>query len=966
MQSPLADSPLQYMKGVGPRRADALATIGLRTVDDLLSYFPFRYELETGVVDIEDLQLGTTATVCGEVVDVRYRPGVIRAWVSDGTGECILCWFNQNYLGQRLQRGCSVIATGKVGEFDGDPELVQPTIQTFAPGVTPEAPSSGTRIVGVYSGTATCKSNMIRRTVDAVLNWPDLPIVDELPDAVRARHKLPPRSVAIRSMHRPADQAALDAARRRLAFDEFFMMELAMALRRRRNVALQKGRKLHCTAEIDQRIRARFPFSLTAAQDKTIREIAGDLGSGRPMTRLLQGDVGSGKTVVALYACLLAMAGGRQAAIMGPTEILAQQHFNNIEKYLAGSRVKRAMLSGRLSRGERTKLLEQIEAGELDLIVGTQALLEGDVAFKDLAVVVVDEQHKFGVLQRATFRTKGPMPHYLVMTATPIPRTLAMTVFGDLDVSVINSLPPGRQPIETRIVAGKMLSPVLDDVRRRLEAGEQAYVVCSMIGSDGSESSAPTGTVEQPPSAAAARETLPLAKPSPAHFRRNLPHFQADGRALFITFRTYKNFVLPDAARDLVLKHCLFENARKAHMHAICVMPDHVHLLLTCAHDATGNPYGLSEILNGIKGASAHSINKLLERSGAVWQSESFDHMIRRDESLKHKAEYLLDNPMRKGLVRAQTEYRWLWQEGRSQTQANHSEKKQPRAAAPQGVGTRPRAAAPQGVGTQPGTAVLPGASKGILSVTQVHKLLSDGRWRGLNIGLLHGGMKSDEKQRVMAEFAANRLHAIVSTTVVEVGVDVPNATIMIIENAERFGLSQLHQLRGRVGRGSKASLCILVDRSPQRRAAASSGSSSAAAGMGMPLKREVRAAKTAPISVAEKWATITPQAAANAKPGSKAAERLSVLAQTTDGFKIAEADLRLRGPGELFGTKQHGLPELRIGDLVRDFELLEHARREAFDLIAADPELKKAEHAPLVPALRRMFGKTLALIDAG
>ncbi|RMF74001.1 MAG: ATP-dependent DNA helicase RecG [Planctomycetota bacterium] len=519
-------------------------------------------------------------------------------------------------------------------------------------------------------------------------------------------------------MHRPESDEALQRARRRMAFEEFFVLELAMALRRRHLLDRFEGRRLPASLEIDRRIRARFPFQLTDDQNRAIREIATDLDSGRPMTRLLQGDVGSGKTVVALYACLLAVAHKRQAAIMAPTEILAAQHFRSIETYLAGSRVRRTLLRGKLGRKARGEALAAIEAGEIDLVVGTQALLERDVAFRDLALVVVDEQHKFGVLQRVEFRTKGPQPHCLVMTATPIPRTLAMTVFGDLDVSVIESSPPGRGSVSTFVVAPRQWASVMRRVREKIEAGEQAYVVCPLIGDADGSGDDPAG-----------------------------------------------------GSRDAASK------------------------------------------------------------SDAGGVAEAAD---------------------------------------------------------------KPRAK--------------------LASAIEVYERLTQGPWRGLKIGLLHGALPPEEKQRVIQAFAAGELQAIVSTTVVEVGVDVPNASIMVIENADRFGLSQLHQLRGRIGRGSRDATCVLIARSR----------------------------------------------------GAKARERLETLARETNGFRIAEADLRLRGPGELLGTRQSGLPELRFGDLVQDFELLESARRDAFALVGQDPHLKRPEHAGLRLELQRMFRGRLALLDAG
>ncbi len=704
------DSPIQYLKGVGPRRAEWFATLGIHTVGDLLEYFPFRHEVEHGEVAIEDLVPGVTATVRGEVIRVGGRRPTLRCEIDDGTGTCVLRWFNQQYGGRQLFRGATVVATGRVQIYDGRPELVQPRLQVFEPDAVLLSKPAGCRRVGVYRGNATVKSPLIRRAVQTVLLQASLPVDEVMPRALVAKHKLPGREQAIRWMHSPANDREWEAARTRLAYEEFLLMELAMALRRQKRLALQTGQKLHVTPEIDQRIRARFPFALTASQDQVVKEIARDLESGRPMTRLLQGDVGSGKTVVALYACLAAIANGKQAAIMAPTEILAQQHFANIQHYLADSRVRSVLLRGKLGKKQRAETLAAIECGDIDLVVGTQALIQKDVAFNQLAVVVVDEQHKFGVLQRHQFRTKGPMPHYLVMTATPIPRTLAMTVFGDLDTSIIRQPPPGRGRIITKVVTQHQRDAVMGYVRQRLEAGEQAYVVCPLIGQD-------EATQRQ-----ADKATKGTA---------------ASGQS---------------AARDA-------------------------------------------------------------ERASAV----------------------------------------------------------------------------------------------------RMHKRLVNGPWQGLDVGLLHGSLPPTEKQATMRAFVEGRLHAVVSTTVVEVGVDVANATIMVVEHADRYGLSQLHQLRGRVGRGVKDSLCVLI---------------------------------------------------AHGR-GEKAAERLEVMARTTDGFKIAEADLRQRGPGQLFGTRQHGLPELHVANIIEDFSLLEKARQDAFDLVAADPSLERPEHQTLIPALKRMFGEKLALIDA-
>ena len=602
-----SDSPIQYVKGVGPRLAQRFATLDIHTVSDLLEYYPFRHATEQGEVDIADLQPGTTATVRGEVTRVRGRWQSLKVEIYDGTESCTLRWFNQRHVGPGLHQGALVIATGKVQEFNDRMEIIQPRVQVFPPDTVLASPEKGSQRFGVYRGNAEINSPTVRRAVVSVLAQRHLPVEEILPPELCKRHDLPTREAAVRHMHAPDNDQQLERARRRLAYEEFFLMELAMALRRYKLVSLQRGRKLHVTPELDRRIRARFPFALTEAQNKAVREIAHDLESGRPMTRLLQGDVGSGKTVVALHACLAAIANRRQAAIMAPTEILAQQHFGNIEKYLEGSRVRRALLRGKLSRKERSESLAAIEAGQIDLVVGTQALLEKDVAFKDLAMVVVDEQHKFGVLQRANIRTKGPLPHYLVMTATPIPRTLAMTLFGDLDVSTIDAMPPGRGTIITKVVTRTQWKNVMEYVRGRLEAGEQAYVVCPLIGEEGAAAN-----------------------------RRSDEATDGGGR--------------------------------------------------------------------GIKGSRDQEIEG--PRDQRVGQARQ---TLNRQSSIVNRQ------------------------------------------------------------------------SPALVSAKQAYDRLVKGPWRGLNLGLLHGSLKPAEKQQTVEAFVAGKLHAVVATTVVEVGVDVANATIMIV-----------------------------------------------------------------------------------------------------------------------------------------------------------------------------------------
>ncbi|GMU20077.1 MAG: ATP-dependent DNA helicase RecG [Phycisphaerae bacterium] len=704
------DKPIQYLKGVGPARARLLAALGIETVGDLIETFPFRYEDQGKPQRLESLLLDEPATVIGVVESVRARGGYVRptvtATIRDGTGQLRATWFNAGYLSERLARGQVLRLYGQVGVHEHTAQMVNPRIEWLDPDADPATWMTG-RIVPVYRATLNLSSPQIARIVENALTEALPAIHETLPESLRTRHGLIDRAKAIQALHLPESIDTVAPARQRIAYEELLLMQLAISLQRRWSAVRSRAPALPTTPEIDARIRQRFPFPLTAAQDRVVAEIARDLARERPMTRLLQGDVGSGKTVVALYAALVAIANRQQCAILAPTAVLAAQHFASVEKYLAGSRVHRCLLTGSTTQSHRDRALRAIAGGQMNLIVGTQALLESRVQFHSLGLVVVDEQHKFGVSQRATLRSKTAptakatggtarpksnneplsVPHYLVMTATPIPRTLSMSVFGDLDVSVIDQLPPGRQPIITRVIRPPREREAWIEVRRRLAEGDQAYIVYPLVEeSDALDLKAATAEVE-------------------------------------------------------------------------CVERD-----------------------------------------------------------------------------------------------------------------------------------LLPGA----------------------RVGLLHGRMKKQEKSAVMRAFADGALDALVSTTVIEVGVDVPNATVMVIQHAERYGLSALHQLRGRVGRGNKPSICLLF--------------------------------------------TDTKAELAN--------QRLEVLCGTTDGFRIAEEDLRMRGPGELLGTRQHGWPEFRVANLVEDVSLLMQARDDAAQIVRADPRLQQPEHSTLKSELRRRFRDKVALID--
>jgi len=685
------DTPVQYVKGVGPKRAVQLAELGIHAVEDLLLYFPRRFDLRRQVQPIETLRGDEpAATVAGVVGETEYRPFGRRPFLAcvldDGTGCVRLRWFHGGYLRDRIKSGMHLAVSGKASVYKETIQFINPRFQVIWDPAG--ARLDADELVPVYPASGPIPSGLLAKLVAFVLPEAERLFPRWFGQSFLSKRELMDRPAAIAAMHRPEDKGQWERARHRLAYDEFLLMQLGIALQRMRAVS-RPAHPVPSNDEIDRHIRARFPFELTAAQDRAVGEIVADLARPRPMNRLLQGDVGSGKTVVALYAALVAVANRRQAAIMAPTEILARQHFRKLQQYLAGSRVRTALLVGGQRAAEKAEFLSRLAEGNLDVAVGTHALLTPEVRFRNLALVVVDEQHKFGVRQRSGFRAKGHAPHCLVMTATPIPRTLALTVFGDLDVSVIDELPPGRGRTETRCLDAGELPEVIEFVRERLAAGQQAYFVYPLVAATG-------------------KQQLTAAQ---------------------------------DAYEEL---------SRRA-------FPEHA-------------------------------------------------------------------------------------------------------------------------------------------------------------VGLIHGQMPTRQQQDVMGRFAAGEVRVLAASTVVEVGLDVPNANVMVVAHADRFGLAQLHQLRGRIGRGKADAVCIFL------------------------------AAARNPI----------------------AAERLRVLGETDDGFKIAEADLRLRGPGEFFGTRQHGLPELRIGNLIQDYALLRTARADAFAMVEADPDLSAPEHQVVRAEMIKAYGGRVDLIAAG
>jgi ATP-dependent DNA helicase RecG len=709
----LSQIPIQYVKGVGPRIAGALAKRGIKNVEDALYYFPRRYEDRRRIKKISELEPYTHETVMGKVIlvgKIRTKTReIFQVVLSDGTGTIALVWFqfNESYLRAVYKKDSTVILSGQISvdRYSDSPQIIHPKpedveIMDGEEGLDKDFLNFN-RIVPIYPLTEGIRQRRIRSVIKRVLDdYCDF-VVDCIPQEVKQRRRVISLSEALSRVHFPLDSDCVvdlfdktsvygSVPHRTLSFYEFFLMELGLALKKR-DISMMPGIAFHPTGELTENLLRTIPFNLTSAQKRVLSEIEGDMRLEHPMNRLLQGDVGSGKTIVALMSMLKAVESGYQAAIMAPTETLAEQHLRSILQYVRYLGLRVVLLKSGLTKKERETSYEAIKSGEAQITIGTHSVIEDRVEFKNLGFIVIDEQHRFGVMQRAELRSKGKNPDVLLMTATPIPRTLAMTVYGDLDVSILDEMPPGRKPIKTLVFYEEKGAHkrAYDIVREEIKKGRQAYVVYPLIEESAS----------------------------------------------------------PD-----------FKDLKYA---------------------------------------------------------------------------------------------------------------------------------------------------------TQMADKLQNEIFPEFRVGLLHGRMKAEEKDEVMKRFIFGGIDILVSTTVIEVGVDVPNATVMVVENAERFGLSQLHQLRGRIGRGEHESICIFMS---------------------------------------------------GCKRTEDAQRRLSVMEKTSDGFRIAEADLMIRGPGDFLGTKQSGLPEFRFANLIRDARILAEAREEAFRVVKEDPTLSK--HVDLFGEVLKRWGERLELAN--
>ena len=687
------NTPLTEFPGVGEVRAKKLEKLGLVRCADLISYFPRDYEDRRQVYSIRSAPLGQKVCISAMAAEhprlSRIRKGLdlVKLKVVDQAGALHITFFNQGYVERALRAGEEYIFYGVVEEQGSRRAMVNPIFERVG-----KQNFTGC-IVPVYPLTAGITNHLLCTLTQQAVAACAQDMPETLPRGVRLDHELAQAEFSYRNIHFPESFQALELARRRLTFEELFYLSAGLAMLKGR-----RGDVLGCAipSRPMEEFLARLPFPLTGAQRRVMEEISRDMASGRPMNRLVQGDVGSGKTVVAAYAAWLAAGAGYQSALMAPTEVLAEQHFRSLSALLEPAGVRVGLLTGSITPAGKKKVRQALAAGEIDLIIGTHALLSQGVEFAKLGLMVADEQHRFGVAQRAALAAKGDSPHVLVMSATPIPRTLALIIYGDLDVSVIDELPPGRTPVETYVVREDKRARMYNFVRRLVGEGRQVYIICPAVEEN------TEGTMQN-------------------------VEWEGDGPAL----------------------------------------------------------------------------------------------------DLK--------------------------------------------------------------------------------AVTTYAKKLQTEVFPDLRVDFLHGKMKPREKEAVMAAFAAGETQVLVSTTVIEVGVDVPNAALIIIENAERFGLSQLHQLRGRVGRGKHQSYCVLITNT-----------------------RSV-----------------------------EAMQRLRTLASTADGFKISEEDLKLRGPGDFFGSRQHGLPQMKLADLAGDMRLLSEAQESARRLLMADPTLSQPENRPVLERVRTLFADT-------
>lgn len=671
MQLELNDD-ITYLKGVGPKRAENYKKLSVKTVKDLLYHFPRDYIDLTSTAMIKDTQIGETYAVAGRIVKklppARIRKGmtIFKAVFTDDEEDLTVIIYNSEYLFNSLTLGEPIILYGKISGNMVRKEMNSPTVFKI---------SAGANMQPVYPMTEGITQNLIRENIKSALSLLNGRIYEPVPSDILKRHELCSLPYALYSIHFPKDGYSFNTAKRRLVFDELLTLGLGMLMLKGRNRNQTPNRL--SDADIDEFYKS-LPFELTECQKKSIRECISDMKKDFPMNRLLQGDVGSGKTAVAAAVSYFVFKNKKQTALMAPTEILAVQHYETFKAFLEPLGVKVGLLVGALTAKQKNEMQQKIQDGEVDVIIGTQALYQQNVSFCDLAFVITDEQHRFGVDQRASLSKKGVNPHVLVMSATPIPRTLALMIYGDLDISALNELPKGRQKTETYAVTGKLRNRAYGFIKKELDEGRQAYIVCPMI----------------------------------------------------------------------------------------------------------------EENESGLKSVKAYAEN------------------------------------------------------------------------------------------------------------------LASGDFSGYSVGLLHGKMKAAEKEKIMARFKSGEIDVLVSTTVVEVGVDVSNATVIMIENSERFGLSQLHQLRGRVGRGSDKSYCILVTDNPTE----------------------------------------------------DCRRRLKIMSEISDGFELSREDLKMRGPGDFFGSKQHGLPKLKIADMSEDIEVLKVAQKEAKRIFEDDPSLKKPENKGLKLLINELF----------